>query len=261
MMIVTEPAFIFMKRRNRMIRALYLQSGPNAPIPVPALLRVIVLSLLFSLLPRQVHATADDFPMPGWLDTVTVGEQMIINGLPSSVRYFEAPRDIDDLLDFYRRQWRHAGGKSSPGYREAEVLPWHIISRLDGRYLYTVQVQESGPFTISGYLAVTDLKTASRKNHEINAPKMSGSRLLNRSTSVDPGKTGHTLMIANAYSLTGNLQYYRDYYRERGWIKLVDMEVDESRVLAFRKRNRESHLVLQHIGEATQIVMNLVEHN
>ncbi len=209
---------------------------------------------------KVLHAAAPEFPVPTWLDKVTVSGQMNINGLPSSVQYFEAYRGLDDLLDFYRQQWS-GGRKNKPGYREATIPPWHIISNLDGQYLYTVQSQQDGQFGIKGYLAIADLKDAEKnKDPGKHAPKMKGSRVINHSTSIDPGQQGETLIIVNEFSITSNSEFYRNYYQQRGWAKLVDMEQKQARALTFKKSGQEAHLVIQHLGGDTQIVMNVVQH-
>jgi hypothetical protein len=123
-----------------------------------------------------------------------------------------------------------------------------------------VQAQKNGPFSIRGYLAIGDLKGAGEKNRIIrDTPMMQGSRVINHSTSIDPGRKGRTLLLANSFSIAGNSEYYRNHYRERGWAKLVDMESEQARVLTFKKHSREAHLVIQHLGGETRIVMNTVE--
>jgi len=186
---------------------------------------------------------------------------MIINGVPSVVQYFEAHRETDDLLNFYRKRWKN-GNQGKPGYREATFPPWSIVSRLDGNYLYTVQVQESGAFSINGYLAIADLKQmAKQKKESIPVPQMNGSRIVNDVTSFDPGIKGRTLMLTNKYSTVSNSQYYRNYYLERGWGKLMDADSDGTNVMAFRKRSKEAHLVISSLRGSTQVVMNLTEKN
>lgn len=225
--------------------------------------RLLLLTLLvaFVLLSSKVlHAAAPELPVPTWLDKVTVSGQMNINGLPSSVQYFEASRGLDELLDFYRQQWS-GGRKDKPGYREVTVPPWHVISRLDGQYLYTVQSQQDGQFGVKGYLAIADLKEAKKnKDPGKHAPKMKGSRVFNHSTSDDSGQQGETLLIVNEFSITSNAEFYRNYYQQRGWAKLVDMEHKQARAMTFKKSGQEAHLVIQHLGEDTQIVMNVVQH-
>jgi len=226
--------------------------------------RSLLLNLLFALLlvsalsPEKSCAAAKEFPAPRWLDKVFVSDQMTINGLPSSVQYFEAHRKKEDLLEFYRQRWQ--GRK--PGFKEIETEEWHILSKLDGRYLYTLQVQESGPFQIRGYLSIGDLKLAQKEPfRNIDAPRMKGSRIINLSTSIDPGKMGTTLMILNDFSPESNAEYYRKHFLNRGWSKIMDMEQKKSMVLTFKRLNRETNLVISNIGGATQVVLNAVEVN
>ena len=219
--------------------------------------RLLVLLLLLIVLSvsNTAHAAPKEFPTPSWLNSVQVSEKMIINGIPSLVQHFEAYNTIDELLDFYRKQW-----ENNTGYREAEVAPWFVISRLDGPYLYTVQVQQEGAFSIRGYLAIADLKAMKKtlKNDNV-VPKMSGSKIINDVTSFDPGKKGRTLMLANKYSVASNSNFYRNYYLERGWATLMDSNSEEAFILVFKKQNEEAHLVINNIQGSTQIVMNIIE--
>ena len=222
----------------------------------------LILSLLFSALlviSNTAHAAPEEFPAPSWLNRVQVGEKMIINGIPSVVQHFEAYEEINELLEFYRKEWNDSTSET-PGYREAQVAPWYIISRLEGSYLYTVQVQEEGAFKIRGYLAIADLKAMKKtlKNNSL-VPRMSGSRIVNDVTSFDPGKKGRTLMLVNTFSVASNANFYRNHYLERGWATQMDSNSEEAFILVFRKRSKEAHLVLNHIQGSTQIVMNIVE--
>lgn len=217
-------------------------------------LQLLLVSLLFN---ATAWAAPDDIPVPDWLSPATVGEKMVINGLPSTVYRFETHETVDALLDFYRDTWRDEGKNS---YREAHVAPWYVISRLVRNYLYTVQVKEEGSFTISGYLAVGDLAAMEKsRKHDKPVPLMDGSTVLNDVTSFDPGQKGRTVMLANKYSASGNSQFYRNYFRDRGWATVMDSSSDESFILAFKKRNLETHLVISTVQGVTHVVMNMVE--
>jgi hypothetical protein len=222
----------------------------------------LILSLLFSALlviSNTAHAALEEFPAPSWLNRIQVGEKMIINGIPSVVQHFEAYKELNELLEFYRKEW-NGSASGTAGYREAQVAPWYIISRLEGSYLYTVQVQEEGAFKIRGYLAIADLKAMKKtlKNDSL-IPQMRGSRIINDVTSFDPGKKGRTLMLVNTFSVASNANFYRSHYLERGWAIQMDTNSEEAFVMVFKKRNKETHLVINHIQGSTQIVMNIVE--
>ncbi|HKJ65488.1 MAG TPA: hypothetical protein VJ969_08805, partial [Desulfopila sp.] len=157
-----------------------------------------------------------DMPVPGWMETTAVAEKMVVNGISSQVHHFTAPRPVEELLEYYRLRWddTKAGGK---GYREADARYWRVISRLQGRYLLTVQAREKDTFSSEGYLAVADLKDIEDQGREQKVvPKMRGSEIINDSKSIDGGIQGRTMLIVNAFSTATNSDYYRDYYLSRG---------------------------------------------
>ncbi len=222
-------------------------------------LRIILLicvAVILSFPGKSVAAV--DIPVPSWLKRTAVAQNMVINGLPSVVYYFETNRNMEELLDFYRQKWDESAEKRA-GYREAKAGPWHVISRLEGRYLFTVQAQQKDSFTTKGYLAIGDLQAIDRHNEPgKGVPKMNGSKVINDLTSYDPGKKGRTLMIANNFSVSGNSDYYRNYYLSRGWGQLIDQAGENSQVLAFGRSGEEAHLVISNAGGSTMVVMNLI---
>ncbi len=218
--------------------------------------------LLLFLQTASALGAAKEFPVPDWLKPSSVAREMIINGIPSSVLEFQSYRKMEDLLDFYRHKWNDTTPKK-PGYRESIIPPWHIIARLDHQYLYTVQVQEGDDLQITGYLALADLKQIKdQKRHRAETvPQMSPSQIVNDVTSNDSGISGRTLLLANSYSLSSNISYYRNYYEDHGWGMLMDRGEKGGQVLAYRKGGREAHLVLSRSGDSTAIVMNIISRN
>lgn len=199
-------------------------------------------------------------PAPSWMEQTAVAEKMLINGLPSQVHAFTAERRLDEVLQYYRIRWREGG--SGAGYKEAEAAPWHIISRLeDGRFLLTVQAKERDRSGCEGYLAIADLQGVKIGNdrNASGIPRLHGSEIVNEHHSFDPGSKGRTVMLVNTSSVSGNGDFYRDYYLGRDWGQLFDQATGDARVLAFGKGGSQVHLVISPSGGKTQVVMNLVD--
>ena len=199
-------------------------------------------------------------PAPSWMEQTAIADKMIINGLPSTVHAFQAERKLAELLEFYRVRWNE-GGIGEIGYKEAEVAPWHVISRLeDGRFLLTVQAKEKDALTCEGYLAIADLREVKAGKESGNdIPRPHGSDIVNDLKSSDPGSKSRTVMLVNNSSVAGNSNYYRDYYLGRDWGQVVDQETGDARVLVFGKGSSQVHLVISPAGSKTQVVMNLVD--
>lgn len=216
---------------------------------------------LFSL--PVLAADAEEIPVPNWVKRAPVGKKMVIKGLPSTVHFFEAEKGLEEVLRFYRQRWEKGKGMKL-GYREVEIPPWTIISRLSGggRYLLTVQAQGDGPFQSMGYLAVADLKGLKKiPEPGRDVPKMKGSQVIDDLTSYDPGKKARTLMLSNTFSVESNSEFYRSYYKMRGWGTLLDASNDGGQALAFGRFGKEAHIVISQNFGSTQVVINLVEND
>jgi len=218
----------------------------------------VELALIFCLLiSADLHA-APAFPAPDWLKRTAIAEKMIINGIPSQVEYFEAERDVDAVLGFYRSSWQgnYAG---HAGYREAHVEPWHVISRLEQRHLLTVQVRRQSALNADGYLAIADLdEIGAEQSASDSIPKMAGTKVVNHNISFDPGQKGEVVMLANKFSVDTNGRFYRDYYRDRGWATLQDQELSDARAMTFRRFGSEVRLVVKKSDMGAVVVINRV---
>jgi hypothetical protein len=223
---------------------------------------LIHLAHLAGIIGTSVESVAAvEIVSPSWLERTLIADSMVINGLPSVVHYFETDRKLEELLEFYRQRWDESAAEKA-GYREAEVGPWHVISKIDGQYLLTVQAQQKDSFTTKGYLAIGDLSAVQKKKDPgKGVPKMSGSKIVNDLVSNDPGKKGRTMVIANGFSVSSNTDYYRNYYLSRGWGQLMDQGSNEAQVLAFTRFGKEAHLVINKAGGSTMVVMNLIEND
>lgn len=227
-------------------------------IVVQPLLARISVGLTFCVLFTAYAYAAPGIPAPDWLKRTKIAEKMVVNGIPSKVEYFEAERDVEEVLKYYRRRWSAMYAGHS-GYREAHVEPWHIISRLEQRHLLTVQVRSSSALSADGYLAVADLdEIDTEKGDPEDIPKMAGSKVIDSNTSFDPGKKGEVVMLANKFSVAINGNFYRDHYSTRGWGALQDQELGGARVMAFRRFGTEVRLVVKESDMGSVVVINRV---
>ena len=230
---------------------------PGSLCPLFSALLFQIAAVLFGLAAGAQGAVT--VPAPSWLERTAIADKMVINGLPSTVHHFQANRKLEELLEFYRSRWR-ANAPGEIGYKEARVAPWHVISRLEGRYLLTVQAKAKDAFSCEGYLAIADLERAetARKRRD-NLPRLKGSDIVNDHASFDPGSKARTVLLVNSSSVAGNSDFYRDYYLSRRWGQMVDRQAGDARVLVFGKGGSQVHLVISPSAGKTQVVMNLVD--
>lgn len=220
-------------------------------------------------LTQPVQAGLPDFPPPPDAAVEWVGQNIEINGIKTSIRAFHTRKSIEEVVEFYRKEWKRPVEKDKPGFMETiDAAPWYIISRVEDGYLLTVQVQvnENDKSGSWGYLSTSPLPGASKKNKPAqlggSTPKMPGSHVINEMKTDDPGKKANTSIISNKYSIESNVAFYREHFHGKGWTLETDRGIGsqgEMHTLVFKtRRERVTIMLLADENNGTQIVVNAV---
>lgn len=217
----------------------------------------LLLSLLIGM--AQTASATADFPAPPRSQVQWVSSNMVFNNRTMAVRTFESRLSAERVLEFYRRAWER-GTDERPGFQETDAMePWQIISRIDDEYLLTVQVMNKGSGS-SGLLSASPLDQVFQEQGDLGHgfPMMSGSQVLNDINTPDFGKSGRTLLLSNSFSISGNANYYRDWYKGRGWRLDMDhaSKPGQQHVLAFTRGREKVNIVISAGQGGSLIVAN-----
>ena len=233
----------------------------------PANLLFASLLLCFSISPL-VLAGAPDFPPPPGAAVEWVGKDLEVNGIKSAIRAFHSKKSIEDIVRFYRSEWKKPVEKDKPGFMETiDAAPWYIISRVEDGYLLTVQVQvQANDQSASwGYLSISPLPGAKDKVKQfgVGVPKIPGSYVINEMKSDDPGKEATTVIISNTNSVNGNAAFYRQHYQGKGWTTETDRKLGsrEAHSLVFKNRRSRVTIMVLEDKNFTRVVINSVENS
>ncbi len=225
------------------------------------------LFLFFSTSPLLL-AGPPDFPPPPGASVEWVGKNIEVNGIRSAIRAFHSKKSIENIVEFYRREWKRPVEKGKPGFMETiDAAPWYIISRIEDGYLLTVQVriQENNPSGSWGYLSTSPLPAAQNKTAKLGntIPKIPGSFVMSEMKSDDPGKKARTLIISNTHSVRNNADFYRNYYQGNGWTTETDRNLgrDEGHSLVFKSRRNRVTIMLLKDKNYTRVVVNSVKNS
>ena len=210
----------------------------------------------------SVTAGRPDFPPPPKSSVSTVGNNMVINGRTTAVRMFVTEKDLDEVIEFYQELWVDPVVEGGPGYtveREA-MLPWRLVTRVEDGHAMTVQIQpgrdEEGSW---GYLADSLLpKDGEPVAGEAAPPSIGGSDVLSNITHDDLGQMGQTAVLRNDYSVSRNVDFYRETYGD--WRTDMDQALVEDRMHALRfTRGKQNVVITIHGSEdGAEIVINRV---
>ena len=215
---------------------------------------------------QLLQARPPEFPAPPGASVEWVGKNIELNGITSSIRAFHTDKSIEDVVNFYRKEWRRPAEKDLPGYLEnIDAAPWYIISRIEDDYLLTVQVQvkQTDQSASWGYLASSPLPEGGGKAAAYGAavPKISGSQVISEMKSDDPGKTANTVIISNTNSVRSNADFYRQHYQSKGWVTETDRRLgrDQSHSLVFKNRRNRVTIMVMKDKHFTRVVVNSVK--
>ena len=201
------------------------------------------------------------FPEPPSSTVTWVGKDVVWNGIPMQVRKFTTSRSRQKIRDFYKKVWKRPVAKGKPGFIEDMIPDAWLISRLEDGYLMTVQIKKSGLGTW-GYLGVTNLEEMNNGPKLAKRfPKMSGSEIMNEVAHNDPYRKATTVMLANNYSVSSNVEFYRSHYRSAGWNVVMDQSDSGGSTHTFimNKHGSEVSLTVVRTNLGSQIVANIVE--
>ena len=215
---------------------------------------MLFISLCLFLFSTTVAQGSLRFDPPDWIEVSEVSGDMTLSGLPTGALHLVSSRPAAAVLDHFRSLWICGTGEKR--CREAEMPPWTVLSRLDGKKLEYVQVRDL-ELGATGYLALSEIKR--QQVRQTTLPMMQGSRIVNNMMTSDPGKKAQVMLLRNTYSVTGNGTFYKDYFVGHGWQQVTEDKRADSQVLVFHKGSDEAHLVISRQQGATQIVINLVQ--
>ena len=222
-------------------------------------------ALFMSLLGIVCAASARDeasgcraFPTPYGAKLLYVASDMLVNGVPMSIKEMRTRDAPDAVLAFYRREW----GTRKPGSFEMPTPGWRTIATFEGPCYYTVQVraQDNGTYALLG--------VSRRPNVRPQAPGTGfpmpvGSRVYNDLTHRDGPKTARTVLLANARAPQQNVQFYRETFEQDGWVSLVDRQVTTEKgpahMMLWRRGLEEASITVQRVGNSTTVVANMVD--
>lgn len=193
-------------------------------------------------------------PTPSWIDLVVIGDKVIRNGLPATIYAFSTARSPEEVFQYYRDIWRNRGGAVN-GVREVYVSPWRILSHVENRLLYTLQIRDDDRPGAIGYLAVSEPDNV-RVVRRGDVPVLEGSRVGDSLQFMDNGRKSRVYQAENGYAIEQNIDFYRHYYTTRGWTGTRDTAGPARGVLSFTRHEEEVDIVISRIDGKTHIVIN-----
>ncbi len=195
----------------------------------------------------------------------TLGEDMVVNGLPMEVISIEVPMSIKDTTKFFTKKW-HDGGWTVSVEKVKDSI---AVMATDGKVQQVAMLNKTGEKSTSGSLSLSNMPELARKKVQLAKPL--GSHLPRGPTNTmvinevqvrdDVGESILTT-LANPFDVEQNTAYYRERMAELGWKETrykTNLEL-RSVILGFTKGNKEASFTIVRHSQQTLLTVNWIIH-
>jgi len=198
--------------------------------------------------------------VPSWIELTKISDRVIRNGLPATIFSLNSYRSPDNVEQFFRTYWQDRGERGD-NVRGATFANWKVLSHLEDKKLYTLQlIIDDAPGTM-GYLAVSELNKAKGRYGQCPIPRLKGTTIADQVVFMDDGQESRVVQLVNKFELRENREFYLTTYTEQGWTTELNRHEGVSILLRFSKRNRAVEIVLSRINTSTRIVATTVQNS
>lgn len=204
-----------------------------------------------------LNASACPQKVPSGLSATTVGEDVVVDGLPVSILLVQGREPMGELLARMEKQWIDAGYK----VKRNNASGWEVLSALSDRCLTTLQLTERGGSF--GYMAVNNMKKAARVSRS-DMPVPPGARIKSTVDSNDDGRRGTIMSLAASMPLMAANEFYMRRLTEEKWNGVrsnltMDSAKQPKYAIVSGQRGRDRIEVVIWRDTETQVVVNRAE--
>ncbi len=163
-----------------------------------------------------------------------IGEELIINGFPTRVYFFETSHNPASIIDYYSFYFRKKGLK--PVENSAEGM--YMLSAVDGNKINGVLIlKDNQKDKYRVFLSSIDIGKHIHNKNPFNLK--SGSIILMDIISKDKRKITRTMIVSNPDSVRNNIKYYRNVFKNSSWsIQSEEGDGINSHLLIFKKNGK-----------------------
>ncbi len=214
-------------------------------------IRCVVLCLLMCM-SSVARAGDPDIAMPPNARTSWVSSDMQHNGNAMTIRTFAVNQSVEDVLEFYRKQWQ--ASSRSLGYVEDTVNNWRIISMISQHINTVLQLQADVNGHSRGFLSTQSLSsTVKQAGHRIPLPP--GSTTVSRTDTVDGDRQAQTTVLIASTDSGSTASFYRRSLVARGWSITTDTIQQDQPVLMFNRAEETCEIVISVASDRSTIVL------
>lgn len=211
-----------------------------------------ILSLVSFLWPLLAFADWPQLPLPQHANVESIGERVVLNGVPMQMHRILSHQNPKHLQQFYQRYL-------GPNHTLTAVDSGVILAQGRGQHFITIRITPLGNGISETLTTVSDV-AAARANQArplgISLPAQS--KVLSDMESFDQGKTARQLVYQNQHSIDSNINHLVDVLKQRGYqLQPTNAQHAGRNTLLFAGNKREARLVVMPSEQGSNVVLTM----
>lgn len=192
--------------------------------------------------------------------SASIGEDIVVNGVPMRATHFQSPAGTQDVLEFYRKSWASAIPAEKPS--EQSLGSWRVIGRQNGSRHETVQIRALPGGGTEGYLASSDTRARPRAPARSPIRLPLGAATISVVESQEGGRQATQILARSPLGIALTERWLRTAARMQGFESEHASEEparsDGSKALFMKRGSEELISVVQPTGKGSVIVIHHV---
>ena len=223
----------------------------------------VALGLWLYAAPAMLWAATDWLPLtlPPRTDASWALRDARVNGLPMQVQELTSELPVDELLAFFKRDWRRFGGSVAP--LETTQGEWRKLTVQRDPVQLVVQAQRNGRGGTHALVSQVNYRDLQRDYLPRNLPSLAPLQVSQVSETRDGPKRSQLVQLGGEASFENIQQRLRQHWSRAGWRPVFDRAAPGQRqwLASFDKGSSSVDIVLTQAGprEPLALTINLLD--
>jgi hypothetical protein len=186
---------------------------------------------------------------------VSIGDQLIVNGVAMRATHFKSPAAAHEVLAYYRESWE--AHDPADRAREETLGGWRVIGRQTDFRHETVQIRSLPGGGSEGYIASSDTRARPRKPPRSPLSLPPGAKTVSIVESQDGSRSSTQILARSPLGVAMTERWLRTAARIQGFESQIPSE-NSAHTLFLERGGEELISVVQPAGKGSVIVIHHV---
>jgi hypothetical protein len=211
------------------------------------------LALTMALLAPPAGAAWQDVP-----DVITLqhmGDKMVVNGIPMTVRAFHTAMPAEQVVDLVQEAWDRNRDRTS--VTRTRMPPWTVLNQTVGAEHRSFQIKASPNGGYEGFVALTSPALAREPRPLVRLPpEVTPVQIVD---SVDNGRNSQQIVAVSKRSIDATGAALEASLKAAGWQRHVMKKNAGTLVFAANRKGQEFDAILTAEKNGSMVMMNIAD--